>query len=214
MIRILIKSIFLCQITCFKRVKLLKEIPKFYNLSLKNWSAFLKTFSPKSHTEILNCNLFANDNIKNHNKPLFFKPLIKRNINIIDDIWNHETKSFNSNEQLIAKYRALNVFELELIKKVQSCIPINFVDILRKKYVKSANIFSRRQLEFLSQNGKKIRPNNLKMRNILSHMIKSNIKQLNVEIKWQERLTPVSPFKWSVIWSNIHKGFYSTRPKI
>ena len=143
---------FLCQITCFKRVKLLKEIPKFYNLSLKNWSAFLKTFSPKSHTEILNCNLFANDNIKNHNKPLFFKPLIKRNINIIDDIWNHETKSFNSNEQLIAKYGALNVFELELIKKVQSCIPINFVDILRKKDAKSANIFSRRQLEFLSQN--------------------------------------------------------------
>ena len=32
---------FLCQITCFERVKLLKEIPKFYNLSLKNWSAFL-----------------------------------------------------------------------------------------------------------------------------------------------------------------------------
>ena len=44
-------------------------------------------------------------------------------------------------------------------------------------------------------------------------MIKSNIKQLNVEIKWQERLAPVSPFKWSVIWSNIHNSFSSTKAK-
>ena len=115
-----IQNYFICQITCFERIKLIKKIPKFYEKSLKGWSSFLKSFKPTSHKEILDCNIFANDHVKNRNKPIFFKQIIRRNIRFIGDIWNKDLKRFYSNDELILKYGFLSVSDLQLLNNLKN----------------------------------------------------------------------------------------------
>ena len=68
-------------------------------------------------------------------------------------------------------------------------------------------------MQIISQGGKKIMPEDLKIGTVLHHLIISNIKPLKSETKWQERLRMTNQSSWRKIWSRSYSNFSSVKAK-
>ena len=108
----------------------LDKIPHFYKICLEAWSEMLSKVHAGSKDDILNANLMGNCKILCKNTPLFLCHWTKSKIKRVKDIWNDDTNSWKSGQEIFNQlYKRTNwIAEYEKIKKA---IPNEWKNVLQ-----------------------------------------------------------------------------------
>ena len=119
---------FLLKCTSIKGLNI--DIPKFYLACLNAWFILQSKKDFLEKREILNQNIFGNQNISCKNKPLFMFNWTKSNIVKINDIWDENINDWTQSETLFEVLSDRRNFILEY-NKIKLSIPREWKYLLR-----------------------------------------------------------------------------------
>ena len=114
----------------------LTKIPTFYREALITWASLRGNRTIANISEILNENLFCNENIKSHNKTLLFVNWQNSGISKIQHIWDTDNNTWAEENTILEKLTDTNNWMAEYFS-LKNAVPKIWKETLKSKQYES-----------------------------------------------------------------------------
>lgn len=108
----------------------MNNLPSFYKNALSAWLNLRKERNISTKEDILNENLFCNDNIKMNNKTILFNHWINRGICKIKDVWNTQDNNWVNERNILTQLNVRQNWMTEYFC-LKNAIPRHWKELLK-----------------------------------------------------------------------------------
>lgn len=155
---------FLLQCSSIKGLTI--ELPPFYKTCLDSWCFVKKKQNVKCIDDVLNQNIFGNSNVAKNQQSIFFSNWSKSNISKIKDVWNCETKTWKTGNEIYNKLVNKRNWIAEF-NKIKLYIPLTWKEMLKgEDVVQNDNLLQNPKELLLTRNGLCVNGNIIALKNL------------------------------------------------